>query len=652
MKDNQNCEVRVATVDSLASIVKTNTWSPIVFKDNKRRSENFMAAEVVGLDIDSGMSLEAALQAFQGYKHIIGTTRNHRKEKNGVTADRFRVILFPEEPMYNPEYYDFTWKTLKSQYPIDIQTKDRARIFYPCHEIVSVNATGLMLPVTYEDPNVRVVNRSSASSSKNKKTLPAWVVDALQNPPENGNWHNTFIKVWKAFKAANYSQEEAINFSSKFISLDQKDLQQIDYAYGNFRFEMELSDLDVPDKLSPHQYTAVMDSVFNQILKNDYYVMADPKGSRRLLSRSPGNEVAVVSSEHALSRVIQKLKGSPLYRSLQNVRSAFETWMYGTELLEEEPATVAFKGTTCPTFHRLEFDPEPGECPNFNSIIDNINNGEALCAFIWSLFEPQSYKQQAVWWYGLGMDGKGTISQMLEWMLGTACLATSSDDYKSNKSFFFESLVGKRIVIFSDENNRKLFMSGWFKRLSGDDSVLINPKGEKPYNARLNLKLMVHSNHEPDFDNTNAHLRRVIYCSPKGSNNRSVDPKFADKIKAELPQILFKCREYYNKLVINHGPIQSDDLSARALGDESEIYKNDFFDKFFEVDEEGVIARIDLQRFIQDSIYSNNFNYKDFKHYLKVKYGIYDKRMIVDDVRLWAFPGIKFRKGAGNENNS
>ena len=45
------------------------------------------------LDIDSGMSIQKFQKMFSKYTYILGTTKNHMKDKKGLIVDRFRVVI-------------------------------------------------------------------------------------------------------------------------------------------------------------------------------------------------------------------------------------------------------------------------------------------------------------------------------------------------------------------------------------------------------------------------------------------------------------------------------------------------------------------------------------------------------------------------------
>ena len=73
-------------------------YSAGTFIDGHRTKDNYKGTQdIIILDVDEGMSLSLAKQFFSEWQCVIATTRNHNKEKNGKTNDRFRVVLLPNK---------------------------------------------------------------------------------------------------------------------------------------------------------------------------------------------------------------------------------------------------------------------------------------------------------------------------------------------------------------------------------------------------------------------------------------------------------------------------------------------------------------------------------------------------------------------------
>ena len=74
--------MKTSIVRDLYSIIESHVWSPIIWKDGYRAKKNFTSARLLVLDFDDGnLTLEQAIEKFEPYIHIIGTTKSHQIEK-------------------------------------------------------------------------------------------------------------------------------------------------------------------------------------------------------------------------------------------------------------------------------------------------------------------------------------------------------------------------------------------------------------------------------------------------------------------------------------------------------------------------------------------------------------------------------------------
>jgi hypothetical protein len=89
-------EIEYSDLAELCVVVTQYSWSPGVFSNRKRTIGSLSRIDLLVLDVDNGCTLVDARERFAQFKHIIATSRNHQKEKNGVVCDRFRVVLFLE----------------------------------------------------------------------------------------------------------------------------------------------------------------------------------------------------------------------------------------------------------------------------------------------------------------------------------------------------------------------------------------------------------------------------------------------------------------------------------------------------------------------------------------------------------------------------
>lgn len=149
--------IDVLDLDELGRLATSTSYSLATFKNGHRNVENFERADAIGLDFDDGMSLEDAKRAFAPYKHLILPTKSHRKDKNGVIADRFRVILFLATPITDIETYYATWHALQAQFPAcDPACKDPSRMYYKSINVASVGAGGKLVEPVKAQPKPKL----------------------------------------------------------------------------------------------------------------------------------------------------------------------------------------------------------------------------------------------------------------------------------------------------------------------------------------------------------------------------------------------------------------------------------------------------------------------------------------------------------------
>ena len=104
------------------------------FKEGYRNRDNALAGvQLLMLDIDDGVSIELAKMLFEEYTYLIATTKSHLKDKNGVVAERFRIII-PMANIYelDAEQHNKFMANIMEDLPIEVdrQCKDISRFFY------------------------------------------------------------------------------------------------------------------------------------------------------------------------------------------------------------------------------------------------------------------------------------------------------------------------------------------------------------------------------------------------------------------------------------------------------------------------------------------------------------------------------------------
>lgn len=241
------------TVDDLAAAISTVDWAPALFSERKRTIGSLLRLNLLVLDVDSGCQLNDALEKFSGYKHIIATSRNHQKEKNNVTCDRFRVILFLSDTIDNDRDFKATWTRASKFWPfIDAACKDSSRFFYASPGVISINRTGRVFDVSVAlvatTPNdadfLRSLGNDVATTKSEilavKGDLWKSTYKFLAEGAPAGTRHTTLVTAVGNMREQGYSKPEVIERISDMItaggnwtqpSLSAVDLKTIDRMY-------------------------------------------------------------------------------------------------------------------------------------------------------------------------------------------------------------------------------------------------------------------------------------------------------------------------------------------------------------------------------------------------------------------------------------
>ena len=134
----------LTTREAISEAICQSNWSPILFKDGKRRGENFQGSWLIVFDVDAGLPISLAKQRLinTGVWHILGTTKSHRKLKHvgdPYIEDRYRIVLKLDEFIHDWGKYRATWDYYREElFP---ESDDKAglssQFFYSCCEITS-----------------------------------------------------------------------------------------------------------------------------------------------------------------------------------------------------------------------------------------------------------------------------------------------------------------------------------------------------------------------------------------------------------------------------------------------------------------------------------------------------------------------------------
>lgn len=310
---------------------------------------------------------------------------------------------------------------------------------------------------------------------------------------------------------------------------------------------------------------------------------------------------------------------------------AFEYWERLAPKLTEEIAAVRFKSDPGFTWRRLPFDPAPAQTPTFDELMHRTENAQIVKAWIGSLFDTMSDRQQYLWLYGRGENGKSRFASFLGWIFGDA--TGGGEPPRSDDRFWASSCIGKRLMIFPDCDKIFFINSGQFKSATGDDLVRIEEKGRPAFTAKLHCKFLILSNEKPHVDGGHATLRRIIYCKIADFEGAKMNPHdYEALLQSEAPAIVHQCLEQYQLMCPNRGQIpilpemQSELL---AFADERweviakrwlNLYDKDLLAKIPYNQQEYVTSEYtDLLRRMEGL---RDVEYRRFREFLERKYGV------------------------------
>ncbi len=169
--------------------------------------------------------------------------------------------------------------------------------------------------------------------------------------------------------------------------------------------------------------------------------------------------------------------------------------------------------TTDLTWHRLGFDPDMDapEVPEYEDMRKRTNQDafRAQTEFFGSILDYDFMTEQYLHFSGEGNDGKSTLLNAVRSALPRG-FAMDMSASALNSSHGTAKIEGRRLLIFSEQNNGSFMSGGMFKQLTGGDPMAINPKGLAEREIVPNCRVIVTSNSKPSVSGGSADMRRII----------------------------------------------------------------------------------------------------------------------------------------------
>jgi P4 family phage/plasmid primase-like protien len=222
-----------------------------------------------------------------------------------------------------------------------------------------------------------------------------------------------------------------------------------------------------------------------------------------------------------------------------------------------EPQTPEFKSTIQLPF---SYDPK-ATSPVFDKfLLDIFNNDQAVVDYIlryWCYLLLPTYSfQKVLVWIGSGRNGKGTLSRIIQNMLGAKNISYVDLHDLAKKSFAAINLKDK-LVNFSTELKTDDVELGMIKKLSGGDLISADVKFKDTVVFSNIARLIISANELPRFSDVgNAITQRFEFIKfPKEYNGAAVDTMLDQKLQKELPGIFNRVAGKINEITQPDGSI-------------------------------------------------------------------------------------------------
>jgi hypothetical protein len=219
-------------------------------------------------------------------------------------------------------------------------------------------------------------------------------------------------------------------------------------------------------------------------------------------------------------------------------------------------------------------------CPTWHEQLSRMRNRLGFLCYLGCILDLDAKPQQYLWLYGEGQDGKSSILKVLKRVLGAAAIAT---DWPANpNNFFTVRFEGRRVALVDEEPGGSCVRTDLWKRVTGSDTITIEPKGKQAYEIRNNLLIIVASNNRPATKAQKADRRRLVVCELE-TYNGPLNSTFEDRLLDEFPDFISLCQLLWKKFKEPSGLVPVDDDETLKNLEEINAEVSETINEHFEV---------------------------------------------------------------------
>lgn len=193
----------------VTEVITKNAISACLYNGGYRAAKNFICADLCILDFDKGLTVKEAVVLFSEYRCLIAASKSHQKNKDGVTCDRFRVVLWFDDVIDDASDFVFTMKTYIKNFGSDASACDAGRFYFPCTEVLHYHDGWFLPKLVYIKPQHKNVKRREDELGRPTKRM---IEFECSGAFDVGTRHETILRVASECAFVGYTLEETFAF--------------------------------------------------------------------------------------------------------------------------------------------------------------------------------------------------------------------------------------------------------------------------------------------------------------------------------------------------------------------------------------------------------------------------------------------------------
>lgn len=566
-------EILTVVPEKFEHLIVQKMWSPSTFRliDGKivRSSRNWEGCSLLSYDIDQDMSLEEAIKKFENFNCIIATTKSHQKQKGTKPpVDRFRLIFFLNEHIYDKNIYISVWRNFiqKHQIPADKSCKDLARFYFPSKEIVF---RGKGKEIYLNDYLQEQTSKTATDKDGDKGEIPV------------GKRHTYLVEQFGRLRGQGFSPLEIeerlheVNQRQCAPPLEAQEVQKITKSFPQRSFEEVAIFAPHTDLGNAERFKSLFEGEVVYAEKLQKWFVYD--GTRyqedtgalmlqkaKYLLRKCQNLI----KEKALAESDQLIKHLKRSESLNRIKSML--FLAQAELpvnpinfdanlfhLNLSNGTLDLKSGELRPHSRDDLITKKvgvaynqnANCPLFKNFLKEITCGnqelERYLQVLTGYCLTGDTREQILFiYFGNGSNGKSTFIELQKELYGDYCKTADISTFTYKKSEQVRNdlarLFDTRVVSSVEIQEGKLLDESVVKQVTGGDPVTSRFLFREHFEYVPKWKLLMVVNHLPHINGTDKGIWRRIKVIPFNATfeGKIRDKSLLEKLKQELPGIL------------------------------------------------------------------------------------------------------------------